>query len=45
MYWVMAPFAAYILLLIFRPQWIVRFEKSEEEKLKNWKPHAGQFMR
>jgi hypothetical protein len=45
MYWLMAPFIVYILLLVFRPQWVVRFEKSEEDRLKNWKPHPGQFMR
>jgi hypothetical protein len=45
MYWVMIPFLLYILLLVLRPEWVVRFEKSEEERLKNWKPHPGQFMR
>jgi hypothetical protein len=45
MYWLMVPFLVYILILVFRPQWVVRFEKSEEERLKNWKPHPGQFMR
>lgn len=44
MYWLMAPLLVYILLLVFRPQWVVRFEKSEEEKLKDWKPDPGQFM-
>ena len=45
MYWAMIPFLLYILLLVFRPRWVVRFEDKEQERLKNWKPHAGQFMR
>ena len=39
------PLGIYILLLIFRPQWIARMEKKEEERLKNWGTHPGRWMR
>jgi hypothetical protein len=45
MYWLMIPLLLYIVLLVFRPQWVVQFEDKEQERLKNWKPHPGQFMR
>ena len=39
------PVAIYVLFLVLRPEWIVRMQKAEEERLKNWRPHPGQWMR
>ncbi len=44
-YLLTVPLGIYILLLILRPQWIARVEKKEEERLKNWHTHPGEWMR
>ena len=44
-YLLMVPVTAYVLFLVLRPEWIARMEKREEERLKNWRTHPGQWMR
>jgi hypothetical protein len=33
----------FALMLVFRPQWLDRWNRKEEERVKNWHSHPGQW--
>jgi hypothetical protein len=43
MFWFIIPFLLYLLVLVWRPEWIVRMEKKDEENLRKWRSHPGQW--